>query len=494
MNTRKTEFVVGIFAIIALALLTFMTFKVGEFRFGKKEGYAVNVFFEDSAGLYEQSKIKVAGVDAGTLEKIALVNGVAQLTLRMDADVKLYSDASAGIRTTGLLGDRYLEVSVGSTPPALKDGDTIKNVDEFVDVDDMFQNLDDLSRNINQLVADLTKPEIRDALEETMTNLREITASLQEVVTGNKDRLNLIIQRVDTLTASLEELVAMNKEPLSNTISNLEELTGSLKTEGPDLVAGITNTVDELRGLIRENRMDMDNLISKTSSTMDSINVIARKVERGEGTIGKLVHDERLYTALTNAVGGISNTVSTIERFRTFLTFRGQYLERLNDGKGEFYVTLQPRSDKYYILGIVGDPVGQEDVIETFIDGTRTREVKVEKDIEFTAQFARRFNNTALRIGLTESTFGVGADQFFLDDRLRLYVDAWDFGDDEHLADNPHLNVGADYFLFKNLFVSGGLDNILNSNRFGVFLGGGVRFEDEDFKYLFGTGVPNVPR
>lgn len=492
MTARQTELIVGIFAIIAFALLTYMTFKVGEFRFGEKEGYTVYAYFRDSAGLYEQSKIKVAGVDAGTLEDIALVNGVARLTLRMDPEVKLYSDATASIRTTGLLGDKYLEVTVGFEPPLLEDGDTIQNIEEFVDIDEMFKNLDELSSNVNQVVARLNEPEMRDALKETMTNLREITASLKVVITDNEDRLNTIIARVDSLTASLDELIVKNSAPLSNTISNLEEFSGTLKTEAPDLLAGITNTVDELRAVIQENRDDVKTLINNTSSTMDSINVIARKVERGEGTIGKLVNDDRLYTSLTNAVGGISNTISAVERFRTFVTFRGSYLERLDEGKGEFYITLQPRKDKYYILGVVADPVGQVDEMETFIDGTRVRQTTVEEDVEFTAQFARRFNNTALRIGLFESSFGVGADHFLLDDRLRLYVDAWDFEEDEYLADSPHVNIGADYFLFKNVFVSGGLDNILNSNRFGVFLGGGVRFEDEDLKYLLGS-VPNVP-
>lgn len=492
MTARKTELIVGIFAIVAFALLTYMTFQVGEFRFGEKEGYTVYAYFVDSAGLYEKSKIKVAGVDAGTLEDIALVNGVAKLTLRMNPDVKLYSDATASIRTTGLLGDKYLEVSVGSEPPLLKDGDTIQNVEEFVDIDRMFKNLGELSDNVNQILGSLNDPEMRESLRETITNMREITSSLKVVIADNEDRLNNMIARMDTFTKSLDELVATNRGPLSNTISNLEEFSGKLRTEGPGLMAGISNTVDELRAVIEENRSGMKSLVDKTSSTMDSINVIARKVESGEGTIGKLVNDDRLYTALTNAVGGLSNTVSAIERFRTFVTFRGSYLQGVSDGKGEFYVTLRPRKDKYYILGVVSDPVGQVDVTETFTDGVHVRQEKVEKNLEFTAQFAKRFNNTALRIGLIESSFGFGADHFMLDDKLRLYVDAWDFEEDEYLADSPHVNIGADYFLFKNVFVSGGLDNILNSNRFGVFLGGGVTFEDRDLKYLLGS-VPNVP-
>jgi phospholipid/cholesterol/gamma-HCH transport system substrate-binding protein len=487
MNTRKTEMIVGLFAIVIFILLTFMTFKVGEFTIGKKPGYVVYAYFRDTAGLYEQTKVKIAGVDAGTLEKIALINGVAQLTLRMDTGVTLYSDASAGIRTTGLLGDKFLEVKVGSTPPVLKDGDTITNIEEFIDIDDMFQNLDDLAANVNQVVATLNEPDTKNAFRDSVKNLRDITESLKTVITGNEDRLDRILARIDSLTGSLDDLVAENKAPLSNTISNFEEFSASLKEDGPGLVSDLNETVAEIKSVIQENREEI-------SSTMDSVNSVAQKIDRGEGTIGKLVNDDSLYVNLTNAVGGISNTISGINRFRTFITFRGEYLERLQDGKGGFYLTLQPREDKYYILGVVGDPIGKVDVTDTYVNGTRIHEEEVQTDIEFTAQFAKRFNNTALRIGLVESSFGVGLDQFFLDDKLRLYADAWDFETDEYLAEDAHLNVGADYFIFKNFFISGGVDNILNSHRTGAFFGAGVRFEDEDFKYLFGTGLPNVAK
>jgi phospholipid/cholesterol/gamma-HCH transport system substrate-binding protein len=97
-----------------------------------------------------------------------------------------------------------------------------------------------------------------------------------------------------------------------------------------------------------------------------------------------------------------------------------------------------------------------------------------------------------VRGGITENTFGFGLDQFFFNDRLKLSLDAWDFGNDESNSKNPHIKAGADYFIFKNIFISGGIDNIFNKKWRGAYIGGGVRFEDEDFKYIFGT-VPRIP-
>ena len=89
-------------------------------------------------------------------------------------------------------------------------------------------------------------------------------------------------------------------------------------------------------------------------------------------------------------------------------------------------------------------------------------------------------------MGLLENTFGVGADYFFNDETGRIKLDAWDFGADEAEADEAHLRVGVDYRIFKHIFISGGIDNLLNSNRRGIYVGGGLKFEDEDLKYLLG--------
>lgn len=492
MRGLSTELKVGFFALIVLAILSYMTFKVGGFEWMiKKKGYTVYVYFKNIAGLDEKTKVKVAGVDAGAIEKIELREGQARLTLRMGPDVKLYSDASAAIRATGLLGDRYLEVKIGSKEPHLKSGDTIKNVTEVVDIDDMTRNLSEVSANINKLASSLNEAlgteEAKASLKETVINLKDITRNLNDTIYANDKRLRKVLDNINDLTASINDLVKTNKEPFTTAMTNFEDFSGTLKSDGPELIRNLNKATKELKAMVEENR-------SSIKSTTESIENIAKKIDSGEGTIGKLVKDERLYESINKAAEGVNRTITAVERFRTFITFQSEYLTKPKDGKGYFYVTLQPRPDKYYIIGVVGDPVGSVKTTKT--DGDVKTEV--EKKMEFTAQFAKRFKendlfkDTALRIGLTESTFGIGADQFFMKDRLKVSADVWDFSSDEEGAKSPHVKVGADYFIFKNLFISGGVDNILNKKWRGGYIGVGLRFEDEDFKYLFGT-VPRIP-
>ncbi len=489
MKGLSTELKVGAFALIVLAILTYMTFKVGGFEWAKKKGYILYAEFKNIAGLDEKTRIKVAGVDAGIIEKIELKFGKARLTIRMNRDVVLYSDASASIKATGLLGDKYLEVKTGSKEPELKGGDTIKDIVEVVDIDDMVRNLSDVSSNINTLASSLNEslgtPKAKEALKESILNLKDITANLKETISVNDKKMRTTIDNINNLISSINDLVEKNKEPLTTTVGNIKDFSASLKTDGPELVANLNKAAKELKTMVEESRPPI-------KSATESIDSIAKKIEQGEGTLGKLVKDDRLYESINKAAEGVNKTISAVDRFRTFITFQTDYLTRPKDAKGYFYVTLQPRPDKYYIVGIISDPVGRVTTTTTTTNGTTVKEEKVEKKIEFTAQFVKRFKDLALRIGLTENTFGAGGDYFFLNDRGKLSVDVWDFSHDEEESKHPHAKVGVDYFIFKNVFLAAGADNLLNKKRRGAYAGAGLRFEDEDFKYLFGT-VPKIP-
>jgi phospholipid/cholesterol/gamma-HCH transport system substrate-binding protein len=500
MKKVSLELKVGIFAIIVLVILSFMTFRIGGFEWIKKRtGYIVYVDFKNIAGLDAKTKVKIAGVDAGVIERITLSDGRARLVLRMYPEVRLYSDASAAIKATGLLGDKFLAIDIGSKEPVLREGDTIKNVREVVDIDDMARNLSEVSANINKLAMTLNESlgseEAKRSLKEAIVNLEKITSGINTAVSSNDRKIRDVLDNIKELTASINELVKDNRDSLKTAMNNFRDFSGSLKEDGPSLISNLNKATKELKAMVEENR-------SSIKETVDSVKNITARIDSGEGTLGKLVKDEKLYQSLNKAAEGVNRTISSIERFRTFITFQGEYLSKPKDGKGYFYVTLQPRPEKYYILGVVSDPIGKVKTTETTtsVNGVTTIEKKeeVEKKIEFTAQIARRlvesdtFKDTVLRAGVTENTFGIGVDQFFLKDRLKVSVDAWDFGRDEANARNPHVKVGADYFLFKHLFISGGIDNIFNKKYRGAYLGGGVRFEDEDFKYIFGT-VPKIP-
>ena len=107
--------------------------------------------------------------------------------------------------------------------------------------------------------------------------------------------------------------------------------------------------------------------------------------------------------------------------------------------------------------------------------------------MKFSVEYAKRYGNLALRLGLIESSGGVGADYYVLDDKLKFSLDAWNFDSKELHNKNAHLKTTVNYSLTKALFLNTGYDNALNSQRGGAFVGIGLRFDDDDLKYLMGS-------
>lgn len=488
----STELKVGIFALVVLAILTFMTFKVGGLEWTKKRGHIVYVVFSNTAGLDEKTRVKVAGVEAGVVQAIELFEGRARVRVMLDPKVKLYSDASASIRSAGLLGDKYLDIRLG-TPQAgaMQDGGTITNVSDMVDIDDLARNLITVSQNFSKLAESLNSvlgtDDAKKSLSETIVNLREVSASLNQTIKVNDQKLRSVLDNINTLTASINSLVDKNSGPLSASISDLREFSSSMKTGGPELIDNLNRAAKDLRAMVDENRPGI-------KSTIDSIGNIAQKVDKGEGSLGRLVKDDSLYNSLSKAAEGINKTISSVDRFRTYISFQAEYLTRDRDGKAYFDITLQPSQDKYYILGVSGGPerIVRTTRTTTTPPGSIILEDETKKpEYRFSAQFAKRFDNTAFRIGLFESTFGAGADYFFNNDKGRITAEAWDFQKNEESAKHPHVKAGASYYIFRNLFLTAGGDNLMNRKMRGGYVGMGVRFEDDDFKYLLGT-LPRI--
>ncbi len=464
MQKASAEFKVGLFVIVVLAVLSFMTFRVGGLDWFEAEGYRIHVYFRNIAGLDENTKVKIAGVNAGVIANVELIGSMAKLTVKMYPDVVLFSDSLAAVKTTGLLGDKYLSIEPGVTDPVLKDGDTITNTTEVVDIGDAIRKLALISDNLNAIIG---TDDSKESLRTAILALKDITSNLNKAISVNDKKLRGTLDNLNSMAKSIQDAVDRNAGSLEETLANLKEFSDTLQEEGPELVQNF-------------------------KETSDSLKEISGKVERGEGTLGKLVQDEELYDSISNAAEGLSSTVAKIEQFRTFLTFQGEYLTEPAEGKGYFYLTLQPNPKTYYILGVVGDNTGSttETTTEYTFSGTTTAYIveeekeTEERKIEFTAMYGRRFYDTVVRVGLMENTFGAGIDQYFMNDRLKFTLDAWDFSGEQEDGGEAHVKIGADYFFYKRLFLSAGYDNIFNDDRAGVYVGGGARFEDEDFKYL----------
>ncbi len=475
MSSISTEAKVGLFVLVALIILGYMSFRVSEQGFGLKKGYLVNVVFDNATGLERDASVQIAGVEVGRVEKISLANGKALVTMRILPAVKLEKDVEAKIKSYGILGDKYIDIVPGTEVGTyIAEGGDIIRTEKQADIDKLLSKL-------GYIAADVMA----------------VTASLKKVIGTDEGEANLkaIIENTRSITENLDKVVKQNDEKLNLMIANLGEASIEMRKAFSTLNS-IVAKIDSGEGTIGkliENQDAFDNL----NQTLASLRDITEKINEGKGTIGKLINEEDTVDnlnaslkSLEKSMDGIERYVSKADQFKTFLGYRGEYLFDSSESKGYFDLTIRPNEDKFYILGVVADPKGRRTITDDTVGGITTRTETWERDeLLFTAQIGKRFKNVALRGGIFESTGGAGVDYFAFNDKLQLTFEAFDFDSDR----NAHLKAYAEYRLLKHIYLSAGWDDFIsNEGNDSPFVGFAIRFEDEDLKYLLGSvPIPN---
>lgn len=501
---------VGVVMILALAVVGYFVLKIEDVNLSRSRNMReLTATFDDVAGLDKESAVRIAGVRKGHVTRIkVLPDGHAQVTMKVDDDVPLHANAVARVANLGLLGEKYIDLDPGSpTAPVLPEGKIALQGTAPASFDDV----------TNQLSA-------------IATDVKAITTSLREVLGGpqGEQRLNQIVGNVQSITEEMRALIAANRSNIDATLANTRAITEHLRAEIPRLANSIDSVASQISGTVGENRTELHGVItnlrglsSDLRTTADNLNDITGKVKSGEGTVGKLFYSDEAHDKLTSALnaveGGVTelkNTLGRVSKMQLDLGIKADYLAGLKntqevggvqadlDGNSRSTVALRltpnPELNRFYNVEVAQDPRGSrrdKTVVETRTDGatgqsttTITKQTRFERNYLVSAQAGWRLDNLAVRVGLFDSTGGVGAD-YKLNDRISVTGEAFDFG--KRRDDNPHVRLFGEYTLREEkkytprLFITTGVDNPLNDTAF--IIGGGIRWRDEDLKYLLGS-------
>jgi phospholipid/cholesterol/gamma-HCH transport system substrate-binding protein len=120
------DLLVGVFVLIGLAAIAYLSFSVGGLSYAGPGGLTLYASFDQTGGLKPRAPVVISGVKVGQVKAITLGKDFrARVELDLDASLKLPTDSSASIVTAGILGDRYVSLQVGGDDQILKSGDTI---------------------------------------------------------------------------------------------------------------------------------------------------------------------------------------------------------------------------------------------------------------------------------------------------------------------------------------------------------------------------------
>lgn len=138
MNNRTIEFLVGCFVLVGLLAILYLAIQVGSARFFGSDSYELEARFSSASGVNAGSRIEIAGVRVGTVKEVILNDDFfAIATLELPNSLLLDDDTIASIKTAGLIGDRFIELSPGGSGFALEPGDMIVDTESALDIESL---------------------------------------------------------------------------------------------------------------------------------------------------------------------------------------------------------------------------------------------------------------------------------------------------------------------------------------------------------------------
>ncbi|MFW5733532.1 MAG: outer membrane lipid asymmetry maintenance protein MlaD [Oceanidesulfovibrio sp.] len=139
MKKYAKESWVGIFVLIGLLCVGYLTIKLGKMEVLGGDDYVVKAKFTSVAGLKSGAEVEVAGVPVGTVDAIDLdpKTYAALVSMRIGKDIALSEDTIASVKTSGLIGDKYIKLTPGGAPDNLSDGGMIVDTESALDIEEL---------------------------------------------------------------------------------------------------------------------------------------------------------------------------------------------------------------------------------------------------------------------------------------------------------------------------------------------------------------------
>jgi len=541
----KTEARVGLFIVVAVGIFLYLSINIKALRFDKHQFYTYRAFFDDTGGLSIKSPVKIAGVEVGWVDSVELLDtGKAEISMRINKANRLAKNAYAMIHQDSLIGTKTLEIDPGTPDAGLllpgsvlsMPGKTPASIgellDQFRDIATTVQDITSAFKNV--FASHRGEENMRLALNsvaKATNKLADFSDMLQKTMARNEENINTMLHDFKETAASLKTGVPAITQDVHTAAESfskgVDSIAGDFSTITNNVGVGIDVIKDEVSSVAGNLKVNVDKAGSafehiedaaiQTKDTLREAGQVMEKVNTGKGLIGKLINEDETYGDIKKTIKGLKDYVYRTQSLLLQFDMRSESMFRDGNSKGVFELRLRPNSDFFYLMQLSStergsfaretvytkryDEYGNE-LQPTFAkDNTeytqmvlapRIETIRQKKnDILFGLQLGKRFDRLALRLGLMENTVGFGVDYYVpLETDYVHWIttfEAYDFNGVNRFDDTrPHLKWLNKVFFMKNLYTSFGFDDMCSKRSASPFWGGGLRFGDEDVKYLMG--------
>jgi len=506
----KTETIVGLFMLTALAVFIYMSFKMGICRLDTIRYAQYSTYFKDVSCLREKADLRISGVRIGWVEKIHLLSheNLVRVDLMVDRNSIIYSDAFATIRQDGLLGTKYIEINPGdSINPILPPGSTL-----------IFPNKPPVEID-----------EILFAFKEIALNVQEVTTSLKNIIGENNNSHGLsqliidiqsAFQSINSIANNSNALIQKNDLALTNLIHDFSYTMKDLKDKLPNMLHSLQDGVENFSKSFSSASISFKELVGPLEN-------VSKKLNSTDGLLGSLINDTSLSKDITKTVQSVKKYFTYADRISLNVDTHVESMQApgndldFKDAKGFMNFIVKPSDDMSYIIGVTSAYAGvvkrtrtdtmwmdqaKHPIVPDIIDlpnwaklqyaPVKEEYIRDYSALTYNIQFAKEIGRLQLRTGLFESTFGLGLDY----DIPLLYDVKWIssfeiYRFDEFMSqtlggrmvfdiDLPHLKWYNKIFVNDSCYFVFGADDFISKFNKNFFVGMGLAFEQNDLKYV----------
>ncbi len=304
LKIRK-EVIVGFIFVVALTVLIWgiMYLKGTELFRNRMIIYAV---YDKVNGLVPANPVTINGLAVGQVKTLAFSKQdprkiIAELYIN-NADYPIPNNSVARIISSDLMGSKEVDIVIGNSTVMLKNGDTLASSTEATlgesvnqqlaplkrKAENLISSIDTLATVLNQVLNESTRQDLITAIghiKSALENLAHTTYNIDTLVSTQRNNLARIIGNVESISSNLKK----NNEKINNILNNFSDISDSLaKANVPATFARVNQAVT-----------DLDTVINK--------------INRGEGSIGLLVNDQKLYLEVEKAARDLNLLLEDIK-------------------------------------------------------------------------------------------------------------------------------------------------------------------------------------
>ena len=414
---------VGAFVLGGLTLLATAIFLLGDVSFEKR--YTLYGQFTDVANLSKDAPVKLSGVEVGQVRSIELVDGGARVVMSIRKGVDIYNDAVFQIGSTGIIGSKYLQVDQGTRAKGvIAANSTVRGEDPVSIEKSLTKALAKLENLLDGFTKEGPRGKLADNLTETVANVRDMTANLNDLIETTKPKLTKALNRSDDITDKLDALLA------------------------------------------------------KSNTMMASLNT-------SSGTIGALLNDTKIKDDLKDTVSNLHDTFSRLNQFRVFWNYDWRYEHAVRTSRVDIGLKISPREGRYYYVGGSNLANINDERRGNKVDYARPNQIDALLGWEgpgYDVGVGVIRSGGGARVTITpfhkDPMLG----------RLSVVAQGHDFGRNRTFEGRkftkPAYDLGALVRVHKYVSVGGRVEDLAEVPRYQSWIK--VMFEDTDIAYLFG--------